>query len=142
MMMHIGLFPFAVAWNLSTNRTTLQNSRRIRALIKEPTTKASKAKPPTKGKKSWIRWVAETTSELLLDDNQLVNQGQPIAKLDPRDFRVALAEAKAGFEQAKTQLAQSQAQLIQADAQLKQAQAKAAKAQWDGGLTPPLTREK
>jgi multidrug efflux pump subunit AcrA (membrane-fusion protein) len=125
MMMHIGLFPFAVAWNLSTNRTTLQNSRRIRALIKEPTTKASKAKPPTKGKKSWIRWVAETTSELLLDDNRLVKQGQPMAKPDPRDFQVALSQAKAGFEQAKAQLAQSQAQLIQADAQLKQAQAQA-----------------
>jgi TetR/AcrR family transcriptional regulator, transcriptional repressor for nem operon len=73
MMMHIGLFPFAVAWNLSTNRTALQNSRRIRALIKEPTPKASKTKPPTKGKKSLVRWVAETTSELLVDDNQLVN---------------------------------------------------------------------
>jgi len=106
MMMHIGLFPFAVAWNLSTNRMTLQNSRRIRALIKEPTTKASKTKPPTKGKKSSVRWVAETTSELLVDDNQLVKQAQPIAKPDSRDYQVALAQAKAGFEQAKAQLAQ------------------------------------
>jgi multidrug efflux pump subunit AcrA (membrane-fusion protein) len=125
MMMHVGLFPFAVAWNLSTNRMTLQNSRRIRALIKEPTTKASKTKPPTKGKKSLVRWVAETTSELLVDDNQLVKQAQPIAKPDSRDYQVALAQAKAGFEQAKAQLAQSQAQLILADAQLKQAQAQA-----------------
>ena len=124
MMMHIGLFPFAVAWNLSTNRMTLQNSRRIRALIKEPTTNASKTKPPTKGKKSLVRWVAKTTSELLVDDNQLVKQAQPIAKPDSRDYQVALAQqAKAGFEQAKAQLAQSQTHLIQADAQLKQAQA-------------------
>ena len=121
--------PFAVAWNLSTNVTALQNSSRIRALIKEPTPKASKIKSPTKGKKSLVRWVAETTSELLVDDNQLVKQAQPIAKPDPRDYQVALAQAKAGFEQAKAQLAQSQAQLIQADAQLKQAQAQV-KAQW------------
>ena len=108
-MMHIGLFPFAVAWNLSTNGTALQNSSRIRALIKEPTTKESTTKPPAKGKKSLVRWAAETTSEVLADDNQLVKQGQPIAKLDPRDFQVALAQAKAGFEQAKAQLAQSRA---------------------------------
>ena len=128
MMMYIGLFPFAVAWmNLSTNGTTQQDSSRIRALIKEPTTKASTTKPPAKGKKSLVRRVAETTFEALVDDNQLVKQGQPIAKLDPRDRQVALAQAKAGFEQAKAQLARSQAQLIQADTQLKQAQAKAAK---------------
>ena len=113
MMMHIGLFPAAVAWNLSTNKITLQDSRRIRvrALIKEPTTQASKTK------KSWIRWVAETTSEVLVDDKRVVKQAQPIAKPDPRDYQVALAQAKAGLEQAKAQLAQSQAQLIQADAQ-------------------------
>ena len=58
-----------------------------------------------------------------MDDNQLVKQAQPIAKSDSRDYQVALAQAKAGFEQAKAQLAQSQAQLIQADSQLKQAQA-------------------
>ena len=132
MMMHIGLMPFAVAWNLSTNVTALQNSSRIRALIKEPTTKASKTKPPTKGKKSLVWWVAKTTSELLVDDNQLVKQAQPIAKPDSRDYQVALAQAKAGFEQAKAQLAQSQAQLIQADAQLKQVQAQV-KAQWAVG---------
>jgi multidrug efflux pump subunit AcrA (membrane-fusion protein) len=132
MMMHIGLMPFAVAWDLSTNVTSLQNSSRIRALIKEPTTKASKTKRPTKGKKSLVRWVAKTTSELLVDDNQLVKQAQPITKPDSRDYQAALAQAKTGFEQAKAQLAQSQAQLIQADAQLKQVQAQF-KAQWAMG---------
>src|SRR5260370_36136747 len=132
MMMHIGLFPFAVAWNLSTNRITLPNSRRTSALIKEPTHKSLKTKPQTTGKKSLVRWVAGTTSELLVDDNQLVKQAQPIAKPDSRDYRVALAQAKAGFEQAKPQLAHSQAQLIQAGAQLKQAQAPV-KPQWPGG---------
>jgi membrane fusion protein, multidrug efflux system len=77
--------------------------------------------------------VAGTISEVLVDDNQFVKQGQPIAKLDLRDYQVALTQAKASFEQAKAQLAQSQAQLVQADAQLKQAraQAEASKAQRD-----------
>ena len=73
-MMHIGLFPFPVAsMNLSPNVTTLEDSSRIRAL----TTKKSITKPPAIGKKSSIRWVAETTSEVLVDDNQLVKQEQP-----------------------------------------------------------------
>ena len=94
MMMHIGLYPFAVAlMNLST--------------------------------------VAERTSDVPVDDNQLDKQGQPIAKLVPTDYQVALSQAKAAFEQAKARLVQSQAQLIQAVAQLKEAQvqAEAAKAQ-------------
>jgi multidrug efflux pump subunit AcrA (membrane-fusion protein) len=122
MMMHIGLFPFAVALvNLSTNVTTLEDSSRIRAL----TTKKSMTKPPAKGKSWLVRRVAETTSEVLMDDDRLIKQGQPIAKLDSRDCQVALAQAKAGFERAKAQFAQSQARLIEADAQLKQAQVQA-----------------
>lgn len=116
--MHIDLYLFAVAqMNLSTNVTTLEDSSRIRAL----TTKKSMTKPPAKGKSWLVRRVAETTSKILVDDDQLVKQGQPIAKLDSRDCHRALAQAKAGFERAKAQFAQSQAQLIQADAQLKQA---------------------
>ena len=72
-----------------------------------------------------VRRVAETTSDVLVDDDRLVKQGQPIAKLDSRDCQVALAQAKAGFERAKAQFAQSQARLIEADAQLKQAQVQA-----------------
>ena len=77
--------------------------------------------------------VAGTISEVLVNDNQLVKQGQPIARLDPRDYQVALTQAKASLEQATAQLAQSQAQLVQADALLKQAraQAEAARAQRD-----------
>jgi membrane fusion protein, multidrug efflux system len=155
----------------STNGTTLVYPNR--AKTEEPaTTKEPITKPPAKGKKSLVRWlalsvvilgviagvwywlyssqfeetddayvtghehpvsfrVAGTISEVLVDDNQLVKQGQPIAKLDPKDFQVALAQAKASLEQARAQLGQSEAQLIQTDAQLKQAraQADAAKAQ-------------
>jgi hypothetical protein len=130
MMMHIGLFPFAVAWmNLSTNGTTLQNSKRFGAPVKEPTTKESTIKHPAKGKKSLVRRVAKRTFDVPADDDQSVKQGQPIAKLVPIDCQVALSQAEAAFEQAKARLVQSQAQLIQAVAQLKEAQAKAAKAQ-------------
>ena len=124
--MHIGLFPFAVAWmNLSTNGTTLQNSRRIGAPVKEPTTKESTIKHPAKGKKSLVRRVAKRTFDVPVDGIQLVKQGQPIAKLVPTDYQVALSQAKAAFEQAKARLGQSQAQLIQAVAQLKEAQVQA-----------------
>ena len=118
--MHIGLFPFAVALvNLSTNVTTPEDSSRIRALI----TKKSMTKPPPKSKSWLVRRVAETTSEVLVDDDRLVKQ--PIAKLYSRDSQVTLAQAKASFERAKAQFAQSQAWLIEADAQLKQAQVQA-----------------
>jgi paraquat-inducible protein B len=126
MMMHTGFFPFAVALvNLSTN-TTLEDSSRIRAL----TAKKSMTKLPAKGKSWLVRRVAETTSEILVDDDRFIKQGQPIAKLDSTDWQVALAQAKAGFDRAKAQFAQSHARLIEADAQLKQAQlqAKAANA--------------
>src|SRR5260221_8515630 len=45
--------------------------------------------------------VAGTISEVLVDDNQLVTQGQPIAQLDPKDFQVALAQSKPSLEQAR-----------------------------------------
>ena len=77
--------------------------------------------------------VSGTISEVLVDDNQLLKRGDPIARLDPRDYEVALAGARASLDQAKAQLAKSQAQQVQADAQLNQAraQAEAARAQRD-----------
>jgi len=75
--------------------------------------------------------VAGTISEVLVDDNQLVKQGEPIARLDPKDYEVALTQARASLQQAEAQLAQSRAAVIQSDAQLTQskAQADSAKAQ-------------
>jgi membrane fusion protein (multidrug efflux system) len=75
--------------------------------------------------------VAGTISEVLVDDNQFVKQGEPIARLDPKDYQVALTQARASLRQAEAQLAQSRAALIQSDAQLTQAKAQAdsAKAQ-------------
>jgi membrane fusion protein (multidrug efflux system) len=75
--------------------------------------------------------VSGTISEVLVDDNQLVKQGQAVAKVDPKDYEIALAQARADWEKASAQLSQSHAQRIHADAQRKQAeaQANAAKAQ-------------
>ena len=44
-----------------------------------------------------------------MNDNQLVKQGQPIAKLVPGEYHMALSQAKAAFEQAQARLVQSQA---------------------------------
>jgi membrane fusion protein (multidrug efflux system) len=75
--------------------------------------------------------VAGTISEVLVNDNQLVKQGEPIARLDPKDYEVALTQARASLQQAEAQLTQSRAAVIQSDAQLTQskAQADSAKAQ-------------
>ena len=121
--MIIGLSVCSRLMNLSTNGTTSNSGGLSRS--------KSDNQAPGKGKKSLVRKVAERTFDVPVDDNQLVKQGQPIGKLVPTDYQVALSQAKAAFEQAKARLVQSQAQLIQAVAQLKEAQvqAKAAKAQ-------------
>ena len=69
--------------------------------------------------------VPGTISEVLVDDNQLMKKGDPIARLDPRDFEVALAQARANHLQAKAQLLQATAQIPLVEAQLVQAQAQA-----------------
>jgi membrane fusion protein (multidrug efflux system) len=66
-----------------------------------------------------------TISDVWIDDNQLVKAGQPLAKLDPRDFDVQLQQAKASLQQARAQLKQSEAQILQFQAQLQQSQAQA-----------------
>jgi len=69
--------------------------------------------------------VAGTISEVLIDDNQLVKEGDPIARLDPRDYEVALAQARAGYQQAQAQQLQASAQIPLFEAQLAQARAQA-----------------
>ena len=69
--------------------------------------------------------VAGTISEVLVDDNQLLKKGDPIARLDPRDFEVALVQARAQHLQAKAQLQQASVQIPLVEAQLAQAQAQA-----------------
>jgi membrane fusion protein, multidrug efflux system len=69
--------------------------------------------------------ITGTVEEVLVDDNWHVTAGQPLLKLDPRDYEVALEQARASYLQAKAQLLQANAQIPLAEAQLVQAQAQA-----------------
>jgi membrane fusion protein, multidrug efflux system len=69
--------------------------------------------------------VTGTVQEVLVDDNWHVTAGQPLLKLDPRDYQVALTQARADYLQAKAQLLQASAQVPLVEAQLAQAQAQA-----------------
>src|SRR5262249_42259330 len=68
--------------------------------------------------------IAGVVSKVLIDDNQLVKEGQIIAELDPFDQQVKV-------DQIKAQIATTEQQVVQADAQIAQtnAQASAAAAQ-------------
>lgn len=76
--------------------------------------------------------------EVLVTDNQTVEKGQPLARLDPRGFeiqldaaRTALAQAEARIPAAAAQLAQAEAAGRQADAQAQAAAAQLEKARAD-----------
>jgi membrane fusion protein (multidrug efflux system) len=69
--------------------------------------------------------ITGTVQELLVDDNWHVTAGQPLLKLDPRDYQVALEKDRASYLQAKAQLVQANAQIPLAEAQLAQSQAQA-----------------
>ena len=79
--------------------------------------------------------ITGTVEEVLVDDNWHVTAGQPLLKLDPRDYQVAVerdraqlrqsiaqkGQAKAALEQANADRLQRQAQINQAQAQVIQA---------------------
>ncbi len=69
--------------------------------------------------------ITGTVQEVFVDDNWHVTAGQPLLKLDPRDYRVALEKDRASYLQAQAQLLQASAQIPLAEAQLAQAQAQA-----------------
>src|ERR1700752_4861974 len=69
--------------------------------------------------------ITGTVQEVLVDDNWHVTAGQPLIKLDPRDYQVALEKDRASYLQAQAQLVQASAQIPLAEAQLAQAQAQA-----------------
>ncbi len=62
--------------------------------------------------------------EVLVDDNQIVTKGQPLAKLDPRDYEMKLAFAKTAQEQVIAQIPQAEAALSRAQAAGREAAAK------------------
>jgi membrane fusion protein, multidrug efflux system len=69
--------------------------------------------------------ITGTVEQVLVDDNWHVTAGQPLLKLDRRDYEVALERDRASYQQAKAQLLQANAQIPLAEAQLAQAQAQA-----------------
>ncbi|WP_300755723.1 HlyD family secretion protein [Janthinobacterium sp.] len=66
--------------------------------------------------------ISGVVTKVLIDDNQLVKEGDVIAELDPFDQRVKT-------EQITAQIASAEQQVMQADAQIAQAQAQASGAQ-------------
>jgi membrane fusion protein, multidrug efflux system len=69
--------------------------------------------------------ITGTVQEVLVDDNWHVTAGQPLLKLDPRDYQVQLQKDRASYLQAQAQLLQASAQIPLVQAQLAQAQAQA-----------------
>ena len=69
--------------------------------------------------------ITGTVEQVLVDDNWHVTAGQPLLKLDRRDYEVTLTQARASYLQAKAQLVQATAQIPLVEAQLAQAQAQA-----------------
>src|ERR1700723_3817342 len=67
--------------------------------------------------------VTGTVEQVLVDDNWHVTAGQPLLKLDSRDYEVALTQARASYAQSRAQLVQASAQIPLVEAQLAQAQA-------------------
>jgi membrane fusion protein (multidrug efflux system) len=65
--------------------------------------------------------IAGVVTRVLVDDNQVVREGDTIAELDPADQRVKI-------EQIQAQIASMQQQVIQADAQMAQSRAQASAA--------------
>jgi membrane fusion protein (multidrug efflux system) len=67
--------------------------------------------------------IAGRTTAILVDDNQLVQAGQVLVKLDPRDWQVKLDQAEAQRGSAQAQLAQAQAMVGVQQASIDQAEA-------------------
>jgi membrane fusion protein, multidrug efflux system len=67
--------------------------------------------------------ISGTIEEVLVDDNWYVKAGQPLVRLDPSDYQVALQKAKAQLQQSQAQESQAAAAIAQAEAELKQREA-------------------
>jgi membrane fusion protein (multidrug efflux system) len=60
---------------------------------------------------------------VLINDNQLVKKGDPLVQIDPRDYDVALTQARANLAAAQSRLAQAQHQVIVSRAKAEQERA-------------------
>ena len=77
--------------------------------------------------------ISGKVTEVLVDDNQIVTQGQPLVKLDPRDDRVELQQQQANLEAAK-----KQAQVAKANIELAAKSARAENTQAYGEIDAAL----
>jgi membrane fusion protein, multidrug efflux system len=75
--------------------------------------------------------VAGTVQEVVVDENQTVQEGNLLARLDPRDFEIRRAQALAQLAQAQAQRQQAEAKIAEARAQATREQARAGKARQD-----------
>jgi membrane fusion protein (multidrug efflux system) len=73
--------------------------------------------------------VAGVITKVLVQDNQLVAEGQVLAELDPADQRLRIEQIEAQIASAQQQIAQADAQVAQAKAQTGAARAQIAQAQ-------------
>ncbi|RJS91155.1 HlyD family secretion protein [Salinisphaera sp. Q1T1-3] len=60
---------------------------------------------------------------VLVNDNEPVHKGQPLVKIDPRDYQTAVAAAKASLATAQASLAETRAEIARQPARIDQAQA-------------------
>lgn len=75
--------------------------------------------------------VSGTVREVLVDENQSVNAGQPLFRLDPAPFQVAVAKAEAKLAQVRTDLAALKASYREKQAEIALARTKYAFSQKD-----------
>jgi membrane fusion protein (multidrug efflux system) len=73
--------------------------------------------------------VAGYVGDLLVTDNERVRAGQTLLRIDPRDYKTALAQAEANVAAAEADIANIDAQLTMQQAQINQAHADLASAQ-------------
>jgi membrane fusion protein, multidrug efflux system len=66
---------------------------------------------------------------VLVNDNQIVKAGDPLVRLDPAEFEIAVQKAQAALAQARAQQTESGATISQAGAQLAEAEARVAQAE-------------
>src|SRR3984957_10526760 len=92
--------------------------------------------------------VAGYITAVPVTDNQHVNKGDVIARIDPRDYLTALAQAQAqvagaeaGIHNVDTQIATQDAQISSAQAQVAQAQANSELARVTWGRDQPLVKQ-
>lgn len=79
--------------------------------------------------------VEGVVQEILVEENSEVTAGQPLVKLDRREFEIKRDQAKAAIAQLAAQVEQAAAQLSEADAQAKLAEAQ------ERGAVAQLARE-